>query len=237
MPYKDKAKQREAQKHYEEKRKGTRYGAWMLIFYPDSAPPDWEEQLSEIHLPVWVSPLHDRDVWLRRDETADPKHKAGDVKKPHYHLVVQYPNPVTRDEFITDFGFLNGPSSVKRVKSIVSMVRYLIHKDDPNKAQYSREDVKVFGGADIGLLDAIGDSEMDILIADMEDFIDEQSIVSFAAFVRYCRQNEPEWFRLINRKASFTIEKYIKSNRYDLMDMERRHLSTRHDRIRQEEEA
>ena len=222
MPYKDAEKQREAKQKYEEKRKGTRFAAWTLIFYPDSAPGNWDAQLaanlSEVHLPVWVSPVHDRDEWTEADELKNPAHKAGTLKKPHYHLVAQYPNPVTREMFLADFGFLKGPENVKQVKSLISMVRYLIHKDDPDKAQYSRENVKAYGGADIGLLDAVGDGEFDVLLAAMMDFIDENGITSFAGFIRYCRKNEITWFKTLNRRGAYIIEKYIKSNRYDMQD-------------------
>ena len=84
MPYKDKDKEREAKKRYEEKRKkqnGERHKAWMLVFYPDSAPPEWRDLLSELHMKVWVSPLHDNDKWTAADEKKDPKHKAGTAKR------------------------------------------------------------------------------------------------------------------------------------------------------------
>lgn len=85
MPYKDKDKQKQAmqkaRKKYEEEKRENRYRCWSLLFYPDSAPTDWADKLSELHLQIWVSPLHDKDVWNKADEQRNPIHKAGEPKK------------------------------------------------------------------------------------------------------------------------------------------------------------
>ena len=35
---------------------------WVFVLYPDSAPENWREQLREMLVPGFVSPLHDKDV-------------------------------------------------------------------------------------------------------------------------------------------------------------------------------
>ena len=221
MPYKDPAKKAAKQKEYEENRKkkeGARVRCWMLIFYPDSAPKVWPDMVSDVHLPVWVSPLHNADKWTEADEKENPKHKAGTKKKDHWHLVAQYPDKVSREQFLADFGFLNGPENVKQVKSRISMVRYLVHADDPDKAQYDKADVRTFGGAEIDLVEQLGTHERHEALKAMRAFIRKNNIVDFCDFVDYCDECEITWAHLLDDNSSYVIEKYIKSRRYKLRE-------------------
>lgn len=45
MPYKDKEKQREAQRKWEKENRGAgkRHKVWMFIFYPDTAEVGWRD--------------------------------------------------------------------------------------------------------------------------------------------------------------------------------------------------
>lgn len=217
MPYKDPAKQAEARKRSREKKKaedGERFRCWMLIFYPDSAPADWPDLLSDLHLPIWVSPLHDRDAWTAADERTDPKRKEGTPKKPHYHLVAQYPEKVSRKQFLDDFGCLNGPENVKVPKSLISMVRYLPHLDDPDKAQYNREDVRTFGGADAGLMDEMGTHERHEALKAMRKHIRTHNILYFDEFYDYCDDCEIRWAHLLDDSCTYVIREYIKARAY-----------------------
>lgn len=221
MPYKDKDKEREAKQRYEEKRRkqnGERHKVWMLVFYPDSVPSEWRDLLAELHMKVWVSPLHDKDKWTAADEKKDPKHKAGTAKKDHWHLVAQYEVQVDRATFLADFGFLNGPQNVKVVKSLISMVRYLVHADDPDKAQYDKADVLTFGGAELDLVEQLGTHERHEALKAMRAFIREHNITDFCDFVDYCDECEITWAHLLDDNSSYVIEKYIKSRRYKLRD-------------------
>lgn len=217
MPYKDPEKQKEARKKYEEKRKAEnreRFRCWMLVFYPDSAPAEWPDMMSEVHIPVWVSPLHDKDVWTAADEKKNPKHKAGAKKKDHWHLVAQYPEKVDREQFLADFSFLNGPESVKVVKSLISMVRYLPHLDDPDKAQYDRAGVRVFGGADLGLMDEMGQHERHETLKAMRRYIREHNVLYYDQFVDYCDDCEITWSHLLDDSSTYVIREYIKARAY-----------------------
>ncbi len=216
MPYKDKDKQREARKRYEEKNKaerGERRENWALICYPDSMPADWREQISDLHIPVTVSPLHDKDSWTAKDERENPKHKEGTLKKPHYHLIALYGKTTSKKEFLDDFAFLNGPSNVKAVKSLRSLTRYHAHLDDPEKAQYSIDDIQCFCGADLDCINEVGKAERHLMLRAMRKFIRDEGFVDFCEFIDYCDANEESWSRLLNDNSSYVIEKYISSRR------------------------
>lgn len=49
---------------------------FATVVYPESAPADWLDIINDLHIPCFVSPLHDQDL--------DAK---GKPKKPHYHVV------------------------------------------------------------------------------------------------------------------------------------------------------
>ena len=52
---------------------------WVFVLYPDSAPENWREQLRDMLVPGFISPLHDKDV------NAD-----GTPKKPHWHVILTF---------------------------------------------------------------------------------------------------------------------------------------------------
>lgn len=148
MPYKDKEKQREAQRKWEKENRGAgkRHKVWMFIFYPDTAEVGWRDECDELGLPFLVSPLHDRDVWTAADERRNPDHIEGEVKVAHHHGLVEYPQPVGYDTVKEDFAFLH-THSIKYAKSKASMALYLTHEKCSDKVQYDWRDVLEFGGA------------------------------------------------------------------------------------------
>ena len=121
MPYKDPEKQRAAQRKYEQKRRGKRHTIWMCVFYEESSPY-WHDGLDEQGVATCVSPVHDRDVWTAHDEAKNPAHKAGKAKKAHRHLLTEFENPVSYEDFkeyLEDAGIKS--TNIKFVKSMRGM--------------------------------------------------------------------------------------------------------------------
>ena len=102
---------------------------WAFVLYPESAPSDWREQLQLTGLQCAVSPLHDKDV-----------NPDGEPKKAHYHIIVCYSGPTSFNvvKGLTDK--LNQPIPIA-LEQIRGYYRYLTHKDNPEKYQYSADDV------------------------------------------------------------------------------------------------
>ena len=208
MPYKDPEKQKEAQRRYEEKRRGKRHRGWVGVLYPDSSPADWADRLTNEGVPACVSPLHDRDV------NAD-----GTPKKPHRHVLMVWDGPVGYEvakPVMDAIGAVMPPKNPKpgQVKpwavSVRGSARYLCHTDNPEKAQYSPDEVRSFNGADyFELANCVGDD--DAVFDEITDFIDEHGVTSFATFIRYCKQERPDWKRYAYHKGAALITRYIKS--------------------------
>ena len=152
----------------------------MCEIYPDSAPSDWIMRLRRWHIPCAISPLHDKDTYdsdkiiicwklnekgevIIKDGQPVPetdedgnvktilKHKCGDYKKPHFHVMIAYGNATTAKTFmkiIDDIGGVVPPWEHMEVCSVPSMYRYFAHLDDPDKHQYDIDDVILLGGFD-----------------------------------------------------------------------------------------
>lgn len=202
MPYKDKQKTAEAQKRYRENKKtkeGRSSKRWLFVFYPDSAPENWREVISEWMCEVLVSPLHDKDV-----------NPDGEVKKPHWHGIIKFERAKTATEAMELIGELNGPNPKIPSGSTRSCVRYLTHEDNPEKHQYARKDVEAFGGWTWAEACA-GDAEKASLVAEMMDWCDDTGCMSFASLLRYARANEPDWFLSLCTSSTYVMKEYIKS--------------------------
>lgn len=210
MPYKDKGKQKEAQRKYDEKRKGTRHRGWLAILYLDSAVSGWHDVLTAEGVPAFISPLHDRDV------NAD-----GTPKKPHFHVLLLWDGVNTFEAAKAIFDAIGAVTPPKNPKpgevkpwavTVRGSARYLCHLDNPEKAQYDPQRVKTLNAtlADyLELISSAGDD--DAVLDEITDYIDENGVVSFAAFVRYCKEERPEWKRLAYHRYAAFITRYIKS--------------------------
>lgn len=109
---------------------------WAFVMYPESMPGNWLSILNEYHIPMAISPLHDQDL------NAD-----GEEKKAHYHVLLVYGNTTTATNIAKISESVNGTKPIP-VMSLKGYFRYLTHKDNPEKYQYSDKDVKLICGFD-----------------------------------------------------------------------------------------
>ena len=54
---------------------------YATVVYPESAPENWQQIISESKIPVFISPLHDQDI-----------NPTGEHKKSHFHVMAMYEN-------------------------------------------------------------------------------------------------------------------------------------------------
>lgn len=171
------------------------------VVYPESAPQDWMNILGEYCIPCFVSPLHDKDV--------DPGKQP---KKPHYHVMLMFDGVKTVDQAKEIFDSIGGVGC-EIVQSVRGYARYLCHLDNPEKYQYSLDDVHCFGGADypatIGL-----PTDKYKAIGEMIDFCEDNDITSYADLLQWCRFNRMDWFRVLCDSGTFVMREYLKSKRW-----------------------
>lgn len=181
-----------------ENKADSRYRNFATVIYPESANENWLEKLGELCVPVLVSPLHDSDV------NAD-----GEVKKEHHHILFLFEGKKSVNqvrEIIDTFGGVG----CEVVQSKRGYARYLCHLDNPEKHQYSPDEVIAFGGADYSyevgtVLDKY--KAIDEMIA----FINEYEVVAYSDLLDYCRQERRDWFRVLCDNGTYVIKEYLKS--------------------------
>lgn len=202
MATKDPEKIRAKQKRADEKRR-IRARGWACIVYPESAPSGWVDELNECHLQVLISPLHDADV------NAD-----GQPKKAHYHVMVMFEQPVPMEKARATFGRIGVTAPPEILHSIKAYARYLVHMDDHDKHRYSEDDVTELGGASWAATALDEGEERDLILNEIEDWIDEQGTYSYRALCRYARHERPDWVRVV-RTSTIHLTHYLRSAEWE----------------------
>ena len=171
---------------------------FATVVYPDSAPENWQEILAEQFVPAFISPLHDKDV-----------NPDGEIKKPHWHVMLMYDGVKTLEQAQEVFAKIGGVGN-EVVQSQRGYARYLCHMDNPEKFQYSAEDVRSMCGADytssIGLI-----TDKYKAIGEMIDYCMENGIVSYSDLLEYCRMERFDWFRVLCDNGTVVMKEYLKS--------------------------
>ncbi len=171
---------------------------FATILYPESAVSNWMEVLEELHTKVLISPLHDRDT-----------DASGALKKPHHHIMLMFSSTksVAQIREITNAIHSVG---VEKILDPVAYAAYLIHRNSPDKIQYSAEDVIAFN---IDYLDFISDTQSTSdLLKHILDYIESENIHSFAVLIQHCREHQ-DWLRCIYGKPYF-FSLYLKSRKW-----------------------
>lgn len=186
-----------------DKKKNDRTRNWTVVVYPDSAPADWRDILDEEHIQWVESPLHDRDLT-----------GAGEVKKPHWHVLLAYDGVKAYDQVKELTDRINCPIPQK-CASARSLVRYMAHLDDPNKAQYDKSLIIGHGGIDIDEMLKPRSAMRYSMIKEMIDYVIKSDIVEFLDLMEYAMQEHyDDWFPILCDSSAFIIDKVIKSNRH-----------------------
>lgn len=97
----------------------------------------------------WAYAYHDKDVWTEEDESKNPKHKAGEPKTPHYHILLCMEREKSFESMlriVKQYGDQNTRITPIAKEWIAERIEYMWH-DQANehaagKFQYNREIVK-----------------------------------------------------------------------------------------------
>ena len=176
---------------------------FATVVYPESAPGNWMDILSDLHIPAFVSPLHQFDV-----------NPSGEVKKPHYHVLLMFEGVKTSTQ-VKELFVTFGGVGCEVVNSIRGMARYLCHMDNPEKYQYNPVEVKCLGGADY--TDVV-ELETDRVktIADMQEWCRSEGCVSLSELYDYSRVHNYDWFRALATHCNNVMAAYLKSLKWTI---------------------
>lgn len=171
---------------------------FALILYPESCEIEWKSKISEFGIPYY---------WIYHNK---------DTKKPHYHVLFCAPNAIserTAKRVAINLGAAN--DVWQSVVSKIGYLRYLVHRDNPEKHQYDIVEVHTGCGASYDESAILSDSETKDNIyntmRDMIDYIDNNDVMLYCDFARYCLSLKRSWFDILISPQGRVIDRYIKS--------------------------
>lgn len=169
-----------------EKKTEKKTPSWTFIFYPESKTlQECKDTLNELHLTYVISPLHDKDI-----------NPDGTPKKPHYHILLKYPNNKTFEQVKEVTDALISPIP-QPCLNVCGMIRYFIHIDNPEKAQYSKADIYTCGMIDIEDYFKLSNTDKANKAMEILRFCEENGIDNLFQLNNYCMQNNADWFNFI----------------------------------------
>ena len=174
---------------------------WAFIMYTESYRENWREEwkdkLEQTGLQFAVSPLHDKDI------NAD-----GSPKEPHYHVMVQYTGPTTYNN-VNKLCESIGATIPKKVESARGYFRYLIHADNPEKAQYEYKDIQCYNGFEIDLTE----TEESAILRKICQIIRTTEIKEYKDLLDYFEDiGDLDYWKICSKKTIF-LNSYLSSYR------------------------
>lgn len=197
-------------KSSEKKSTPVRARNFTALVYPDckDTPENWFEVLAEQQLTFFVSPLHDKDIT-----------PTGEPKKPHYHVILMFDSMKTKEqakEVFQTVGAVIPPKVGQRdmfiVASLKAASRYLIHLDNPDKASYKLEEVRVIGDANYEEICNVSADKYSI-IKEMIEFCKSQDINEYYVLLEYSMDNSYGWYKVLCDSGTYVMKEYLKSRR------------------------
>ena len=144
---------------------------WTFVLYPESAPENWKDILSDTGLEIAISPLHNLDY-----------NPTGEVKKEHFHILLCFNGPTTYNKVKSICDSLNA-TIPQRVLSCKGIIRYFTHKDNPEKTQYNDEDIVVLNGLDLKRFTDLTLSQIITIKRDIIKVINDEKITTYDKLV------------------------------------------------------
>ena len=190
----------------------ARFRSFNWIMYTESLPANWADVLDSLHVPICCA-VHDSDTWTEYDQEKDPAHVAGTLKKEHIHGLACFEGKKSVKQMLDMLSPI-GVQFVEPTHNVQAFTRYLLHMDNPEKAQYDKGCLITFGGFIPDFSRTIPSSEVQKIMGEIADFISEKGITEFSELWFYARENEPDWFTVLNNGKAYVINQVIKSCRH-----------------------
>lgn len=165
-----------------------RSNTWTFEVYPESAVDNWEMVLTDTFQVLFAtSPLHDKDV-----------NEDGEKKKLHWHVIVQFDSMKSFKQIDEIARAMHAPVP-QVVDSPIGLIQYFVHKNNPEKYQYSRSDIRVFGlNALVEKAFAVSSADKWKLLDQLTDYIFDHDIRNAFDLRAAYRRGEisEEWWNL-----------------------------------------
>ena len=185
--------------------------SWAFVMYPDSMPENWQEIITELGLPMAISPLHDKDI-----------NPTGEQKKAHYHVICYYENSTTYNNVKTNVCDRLNATIPQKLESIRGMFRYHIHLDNPEKYQYDDRDRQFFNGFDIDMANKLTRTETLKYLLQVYDYCDNNNISEYSVLVRSLKAQDMINLLDVISFNTLPVKTFLESKRYSLRDLQKK---------------
>ena len=158
---------------------------FVAVLYPDD--PDHFAAVDQLITQGYnfAAILHDKDVFTEADEKENPEHKAGTIKKPHWHIVMKFKNAVWNTALADQLGIK--PNYIKACQNLNGALLYLVHYGFDEKEQYDLEEV--FGSLSTKVASLLADDDESTRALNIYDLIrNSPGIVTYTEiFEKACK--------------------------------------------------
>lgn len=174
---------------------------WAFVLYPESAPVNWLDLLQATGLQCAISPLHDKDL-----------NPTGEAKKPHFHVIACYSGPTSYSvvKGLTDSLSCPIPQPLEQVRGYY---RYLTHKDNPEKAQYSELDIRTVNGFNIADFVELSRAELLSIKQNIMALIQAEDILEYADLLDFLLAGQMTTELDVATSNTLLFDRYISSRR------------------------
>ena len=197
---------------------------YTLVVYPEDLPVDmqvddaWIDIFKDMGHKLIISPYHDRDL-----------NPDGSKKKSHYHVLLQGGRTWIKFAELKDLvknSFKGkGVAVPQKCSNSDGLKRYMTHIDNPDKYQYSKDDIRCYNGATVDSAYQLSEEGKKLAIYDILQFVQEhEEIEDYYQMLDYAMSlkadGDSTWFDIL-LSNSWVIERYISSRRNAFKDAER----------------
>lgn len=194
-----------------------RSNTWTFCIYPDRGlPSNYKEIIGSWCIPTLLSPVHDSDV-----------NGNGMEKVKHIHVMMYFGKGANKSysQVMKFVEKLDGcPCEV--VHNSVGLIRYFVHKDNPEKVQYDIKQMQSFFG--FQYMEAFNNNiaDEDLLFDFIENFIDDHFVYNYYQLTKSLKEhgmiNELNFLRRHSMHIRyFLTDKYQILKRMDKLDDEK----------------
>lgn len=173
---------------------------WSFIGYPESLPNNWKDIIAQTGLPFAISPLHDKDL-----------DKDGNLKKPHYHVILCYDGPTTYKNVCSLVCEQLGQPRPQVVESVRGYYHYFTHIDELDKATYNEEDIQTFNCFDE--LDLLTSGEVLSYLKQIQVIINENGFVEYSDLLDFLLDHDFDLWKVASNHTIF-LNTYLTSLRH-----------------------
>lgn len=140
----------------------------------------------------YVSIVHDKDIYESGEQ-------EGKLKKPHWHVVLRFKNAVWNSSIAKELGITM--NYLEPCRDLRNSLLYLIHYNNPEKAQYDIADVVGPLGKELPRLINVEDKSESEIMLEIRGFIQSNQYLSIDSLLVWaCEQG---YYSYVRRSSYF----------------------------------